>query len=564
MIKAVVVGINSYKNFPSQNLSGCVNDANDVLDYLTKTRGASEAEITPLYDERATKHAIVDALHDMIASSLPGDQLLFHYSGHGAQIPAVDISEPDGLDEVLCPHDFAFGDRSSALVDDEIAAIFATVPDGVSLTLVADSCHSGDIDRELTKKASRGAPRRLKPPADLAWRMRAKKPLPRKRVRTIGNAVAVSACASGETAADTAFDKPNGAFTHYWLAALQAAPNAAVDQLVASTAKALVPYDMHPECDGSPDLCSAGFLTATDRRLTGAPHARTRRRALATTRSIVLYETQWSSTVMGLPVTLGLRVTQPGAGFTFELTPSVGGAKMVFPVQVDGNLSVPIPLSVLGQLLVDISNWSVVPLQLDCDIAVRFAPSLPLVPPVVIGKERLSIPLMPAQRAMTMPTSAAELQAMVELLRGALPQLLQPGTMPRSRDVTAADGTPFVAASGSFGWGPNWREDRPIMVGRLAHNQIRSGEPILFGQQGAGNVHFVRWLNPDPTDGSFIAHIGNNFFGGWGSISWQVMAVDANVDINLQPQRALVASTTADTKTNGAPRPTNGHADIVA
>ena len=31
MIRALVVGINKYSNFPDQSLSGCLNDADDVI-----------------------------------------------------------------------------------------------------------------------------------------------------------------------------------------------------------------------------------------------------------------------------------------------------------------------------------------------------------------------------------------------------------------------------------------------------------------------------------------------------------------------------------------------------
>src|SRR3954471_4829151 len=98
MTKAVVVGINSYHRLP---LHGCVNDADDVIRYLMEVGGLAPADIHPLFDTRATKDAIVRALRDMIAGSRPGDHLLFHYSGHGTQVPSHDLDEPDGLDECL-------------------------------------------------------------------------------------------------------------------------------------------------------------------------------------------------------------------------------------------------------------------------------------------------------------------------------------------------------------------------------------------------------------------------------------------------------------------------------
>src|SRR5262245_60374401 len=156
MLKAVIVGINEY---PESPLQGCINDAQDVITYLTDSLGVSHSNILPLYDSRATKDATVNALRDMIATSSSGDHLLFHYSGHGAQIASQDVNEPDGLDEVLCPVDFDWGDPTTALTDNELAALLATVPSGVALTVVLDSCHSGDMKKDAKKR-----PRFLAPP----------------------------------------------------------------------------------------------------------------------------------------------------------------------------------------------------------------------------------------------------------------------------------------------------------------------------------------------------------------------------------------------------------------
>src|SRR6187402_2017425 len=104
MIRAVVVGINDY---PSAPLSGCINDADDVIEHIAQL-GASYDAVVVLKDRLATKEAIQRAVADMIASSQSGDRLLFHYSGHGSQVRSVDVYEQDSLDECLCPVDFDF------------------------------------------------------------------------------------------------------------------------------------------------------------------------------------------------------------------------------------------------------------------------------------------------------------------------------------------------------------------------------------------------------------------------------------------------------------------------
>ena len=435
MIKAVVVGINVFKNFPDQTLAGCINDAEDVLAYLTERLGVTPSDITPLFDERATKAAVVQAVRDMIASSSPGDHLLLHFSGHGAQIASSDVAEPDGLDEVLCPTDFDFDDRSSALTDKEIAALIATLPASVAWTLVADACHSGDLVRDLSAKPPI-KPRFLRPPPDVAWRLRKRHAVARPRALTQGNGVVVSACASSENAADISFDqRANGAFTYNWLRALAATPQASLDALVTDVAKALDAFKMHPEVAGPAALRASAFLAAppASRSLSDrAPLARKRTLPVAG-RAIVLFEKQWSGSVMGLPVSLDLRITRDGADFDFEFAPGVAGSKFSVDATVDGNVSIPISVPLVGQVIVDIGGWDLSETQLDFDIAVRIVPpAIAFMPPLTIAREHLSIvvpflgpievtnqhltlPLTATRAIPVSPQSPADLYAMLQL-----------------------------------------------------------------------------------------------------------------------------------------------------
>jgi len=75
---------------------------------------------------------------------------LFHYSGHGAQLPSHGHTyEKDGLDEIICPYDFSDVDAAkTAISDKEFAKIFATIPKGVHFVWISDSCHSEDLSRK--------------------------------------------------------------------------------------------------------------------------------------------------------------------------------------------------------------------------------------------------------------------------------------------------------------------------------------------------------------------------------------------------------------------------------
>lgn len=523
MIKAVVVGVNAYKLYPDQNLAGCLNDAEDLVGYLTQKRGVATNDITVLLDQQATKSAIVTAIRDMIASSSAGDQLLLHFSGHGTQVASFDVNEPDVLDEVLCPHDFNFSDRSTALTDNEISALIGALPANVAWTLLVDACHSGDLTKDLSSSGTKA--RFLRPPLDVKLRTFDQRMRVRRRsFSTFG--LSVSACTSSEKAIDTSFEgRANGAFTYNWLDALEAKPDAPIDALVKTVGTAVESYNMHPEAQGPAELRSAAFLA-------GATIKRAAPLSAGMTRSPVLFDGHWNTSIVGLPVSFELRVKRGGGTFVFELTPGVAGSKFNVTLPVSGNMSIPIPLTMIGQLVVDLRNWSVSPTQLDFDLTARIVPSLPFIPSVTFARERISVPLRLDERSFAPAQSAADLHAMIELVQRSLAPEHRPTTaQATNRAITAQDNTPFASLCGKLDWGPNWREDRAVTHLRLPHNQVRYGEPIFINQRGAGNVYFVRWVNDDPTDGSFVVHIGNSFFGGWGSIEYQVQAVYANIDI---------------------------------
>src|SRR4051812_4647113 len=150
MKKALLVGINRYEKQPL--LSGCSNDIDDVMSHLVSV-GMSVDAVATLKDEKATKLAILQGLRDLINGAADGDHLYFHFSGHGARMPTADIDEPDSADEVLCPYEFDWT-HETAIIDNEILGVLDSLPSGIQLTFVVDSCHSGDFSRGLPLPAN--------------------------------------------------------------------------------------------------------------------------------------------------------------------------------------------------------------------------------------------------------------------------------------------------------------------------------------------------------------------------------------------------------------------------
>jgi hypothetical protein len=83
-----------------------------------------------------------------VSDAQPGDRLLFHYSGHGVQIPGTDAGEEDGMDEALVPCDFMeLGgiNARGCIADDVIRSYVNRLPAGVTLHVCADCCHSATM-----------------------------------------------------------------------------------------------------------------------------------------------------------------------------------------------------------------------------------------------------------------------------------------------------------------------------------------------------------------------------------------------------------------------------------
>ena len=137
--RALIVGINYVGT--GNDLQGCINDANNMNALLKDHFGFTDIRL--LLEKDATTANIKDSLRWLVSGCRPGDVLFFHYSGHGSQIPDTsdpDV-EPDGLDEIICPIDLDWKDN--VITDDYMKWVFDTVPAGVNLTVVLDSCHSG-------------------------------------------------------------------------------------------------------------------------------------------------------------------------------------------------------------------------------------------------------------------------------------------------------------------------------------------------------------------------------------------------------------------------------------
>jgi len=167
MVKRVLcVGINDYPG-SYNDLSGCVNDANDWEELLREHFGFGN-NVTLLTNANATQNNILSALGDLVTKARDGDVSVFTYSGHGTWVyDQGERDESDNRDEAICAYD-------GNVLDDELRNLIRQIDRGAHLTIISDSCHSGTVTRAILERAydrdreaAENAPKpRYMPPVD--------------------------------------------------------------------------------------------------------------------------------------------------------------------------------------------------------------------------------------------------------------------------------------------------------------------------------------------------------------------------------------------------------------
>jgi len=268
--KALLVGINKYKPELNADLKGCVNDVENMRELLVKRFAFDPENIRVVIDDRATRQAIIDRIKWLINGSIAGDELIFHYSGHGSQVRDRNGDElNDHLDEILCPHDL---DWNNPLTDDILADILSKLPKGVFFTMVCDSCHSGTMTRGRLGNPHGEIARFIMPPFDIRSRSldrdlekrkigkknnRKNKKNRRKTKDTGQRHVLISGCKDNQTSADAFIDnKYQGAMTWALTKAIKENPELTWKEAHAKACRTLevMKYTQEPQLSGNDDL----------------------------------------------------------------------------------------------------------------------------------------------------------------------------------------------------------------------------------------------------------------------------------------------------------------------
>jgi Caspase domain len=105
---ALIIGINNYQSKDFTRLRGAVPDGKEFQDFLIKRFRVPAHQICTLFNEQATRSAIIQAFKDLSKDHRikEGDPIFIFYAGHGGQkVPHPDWKEPNEKIEVIIPYD---------------------------------------------------------------------------------------------------------------------------------------------------------------------------------------------------------------------------------------------------------------------------------------------------------------------------------------------------------------------------------------------------------------------------------------------------------------------------
>jgi hypothetical protein len=239
MKKALCVGINDYPG-SANDLSGCVNDANDWAELLSSMGFTTEIVL----NDQATRSNIVSKVRPLVEDAESGDVIVVTYSGHGTQVVDTSGDEEDAYDEALYVYD-------GSLLDDELREIIDGLKQGVHCVFICDSCFSGTVTRlALMAGEHQPKPRFMLTGVSLPHERRRKRFLEEEDMIE----VLISGCSDSEYSYDAYIDgRWNGAMTAYAIKSIKANPDATYQNFY-QVLRGYLPssqYPQTPQLEGS-------------------------------------------------------------------------------------------------------------------------------------------------------------------------------------------------------------------------------------------------------------------------------------------------------------------------
>ena len=147
---ALVVGINKYSN-PALSLNYARADAEDFEKDLKANEGSlfNKVEVFSLYDEKATRENILNALDKIASQANPADVFMFYYAGHGSMVGSDFYFIP-----VECARLYEESTLKKVAIEDALMQERFSKINALKQVVIMDACQSGGSVELL---AQRGA-----------------------------------------------------------------------------------------------------------------------------------------------------------------------------------------------------------------------------------------------------------------------------------------------------------------------------------------------------------------------------------------------------------------------
>jgi hypothetical protein len=266
--RALIVGINYAGS--GNDLKGCINDAHN-MEALLKSKGFTEIKM--LLEQQATTAGMIAGMEWLVKDTEPGDVIVFHYSGHGSQLPSK--TEPDGYEEILCPYDLDW--MTKVITDDTLRNIFNRPVRGVNTTVILDCCHSGtaldqseSLQVETTKSIEvvviepKEGDRYLPPPPNVQEMLENRELVDWHTQRDINaGAMLIAGCRADQTSADAFIDGQfQGAATAALISNVKTKPGITYLGLITAMNNYMMEkkFTQRPQLDGFAGLREKQFI----------------------------------------------------------------------------------------------------------------------------------------------------------------------------------------------------------------------------------------------------------------------------------------------------------------
>jgi hypothetical protein len=158
--RALLVGAWQFHSSLIMDLAG---PENDLQAMETLIRGQGATDVTVLRNDGVSRTTVETALHALGLRSKPGDWIFFYYTGHGALAEAMVKGTRDGDTDQFVPlpgFDPDHEDPERYIVDKDFYNWLARyIPRDVQVLMVADTCHSGTMQRSIDPRIRGMTPR---------------------------------------------------------------------------------------------------------------------------------------------------------------------------------------------------------------------------------------------------------------------------------------------------------------------------------------------------------------------------------------------------------------------